>query len=82
MSELNLTLFGSFEGFLDGQPLPPFRTAKVQALLIYLVAEQAPQRREHLMELLWPGMPERSARHNLRQVLYYLKGAIPDLSPR
>jgi DNA-binding SARP family transcriptional activator len=79
MPFLELTLFGRFQARLDDAPMPGFRTNKVQALLVYLVAEPERHSRESLMDLLWPGMPERSARHNLRQVLYYLRRAIPEL---
>lgn len=79
MSALTLSLFGRFQAMLDDDPLPGFRTAKIQALLIYLAAEPAtPHRRESLMTLLWPGMPERSARQNLRQIIYNLRNAVPD----
>jgi DNA-binding SARP family transcriptional activator/tRNA A-37 threonylcarbamoyl transferase component Bud32 len=80
MTKLSLSLLGAFRAALNGKILTGFRTNKAQALLIYLVVEPEPQRREHLMTLLWPGMPERSARHNLRQILYHLRQAIPDLS--
>ncbi len=80
MSALTLSLFGRFQAALDDESLPGFRTVKVQALLIYLATESvAPHRRESLMTLLWPGMPERSARQNLRQTIYNLRRAIPDL---
>ncbi len=83
MGTLSLALLGRFQAVLDGEVLAGFRTNKVQALLIYLAVERAnPHRRESLMTLLWPGMPERSARHNLRQVLYHLRREIPDLSPK
>ncbi|WP_420643887.1 AfsR/SARP family transcriptional regulator [Candidatus Leptofilum sp.] len=62
------------------KPLTGFRTTKVKALLIYLATEPAPQRRETLTTLLWPGMPERSARQNLRQIMYNLRRAVPDLA--
>ncbi|MBK8128000.1 MAG: protein kinase, partial [bacterium] len=32
------------------------------------------------MTLLWPGMPETSARANLRQILFHLRQAIPDFT--
>ncbi len=83
MRSLTLALFGRFQAALNDEPLPGFRTAKVQALLIYLAAESAaPHRRESLMTLLWPGMPERSARQNLRQIIYNLRRAVPDLSAK
>ncbi|MGD2048296.1 MAG: protein kinase, partial [Chloroflexota bacterium] len=79
MAVLSISLLGEFQARLDDQPIPSFQTRKVQALLIYLVAETEKHPRESLLDLLWPGMPERSARHNLRQILYYLRNAIPDL---
>jgi DNA-binding SARP family transcriptional activator len=32
-----------------------------------------------LLNLLWPGLPEKSARSNLRQILYYLRRDLPDV---
>lgn len=81
MTELSVLLLGSFSASLRGEPLLQFRTKKVQALLIYLVAEGiSAHTRESLMTLLWPDMPEKSARTNLRQVLYQLRKAIPELN--
>jgi WD40 repeat protein/serine/threonine protein kinase/DNA-binding SARP family transcriptional activator len=80
MSGLELSLLGQFRAMVDGKLLRGFRTAKVQALLIYLAVESTtPQRREALMTMLWPGMLERSARQNLRQILYYLRRDMPAL---
>jgi DNA-binding SARP family transcriptional activator len=82
MRRLELSFFGRFQAVVDGEPLAGFRTAKSQALLIYLAAApHIPHRRETLMTLLWPGMPESAARHNLRQIIYNLRRAFPDLSP-
>jgi len=79
IGSLSITLFGAFQAELDGRPVRGFHSSKVQALLIYLSVEPAiPHRREHLMTLLWPGMPERSARSNLRNTLYQLRQSIPD----
>jgi DNA-binding SARP family transcriptional activator len=80
MSALTLCTLGTFRAFLGTENLTDFRTRKVQALLIYLAAEPRPQSRDFLMNLLWPGMPERSARSNLRQVLYYLRQVLPDVN--
>lgn len=79
MDSLSLSLFGRFVAAVGDKTIAGFRTRKVQALLIYLIMEPAPHRRESLMALLWPGMPERSARQNLRQVLYNLRQAVPEL---
>ena len=79
MEQLTLSLLGNFDAFLDKRPFTDFRTNKVQALLIYLVVE-APtiHQRESLMELLWPGLPLKSAQVNLRQILYQLNKMMPD----
>ena len=82
MTQLSLSLLGAFQASLNDETVTGFRTNKVQALLVYLAVEPEPQRRESLMTLLWPGMPERSARHNLRQILYHLRQAIPELSSK
>jgi DNA-binding SARP family transcriptional activator len=82
MTVLTLGTLGPFRASLGQTPLTDFRTRKVQALLIYLATEPRPQRRDLLMDLLWPGMPERSARSNLRQVLYYLRQVLPEVSRR
>jgi DNA-binding SARP family transcriptional activator/tRNA A-37 threonylcarbamoyl transferase component Bud32 len=76
--ELKLSLLGRFAAWLDGQPLTDFRTRKVQALLIYLTVEPQDHKRDRLLDLLWPGLPERSARANLRQIIYYLRQLIPE----
>ncbi len=79
MGQLSLSLLGPVQIVLNGAPLTAFRTVKVQALLIYLAAQPAvAHRRERLMTLFWPGMPESSARSNLRQILFHLRQAIPD----
>ncbi len=81
MAVLSLSLLGPFSAAIDTQPITSFPTLKSQALLAYLAVEhQAAHRREHLFTLLWPGMPEPSGRHNLRQTLYQLGQLFPDLS--
>jgi DNA-binding SARP family transcriptional activator/predicted ATPase len=81
MVVLELSLLGPFSATFNDQPLNNLRITKAQALLIYLAVEKTRQhRREHLFTLLWPGMPESSARNNFRQVLYALRNAIPDTS--
>jgi DNA-binding SARP family transcriptional activator/predicted ATPase len=81
MSPLELNLFGSFRATLDGESIDNMRSTKVKALLIYLAVERSTaHRREYLFTLLWPGMPEKSARHNLSQTLYDLRQTIPAVS--
>jgi predicted ATPase/class 3 adenylate cyclase len=83
MASLRLSLLGPFEAAVGERPLSRFRSNKVQALLIYLATEAGvAHRRDALMALLWPGLPQRSAQVNLRQTLYLLRQAIPELTTR
>ncbi len=77
MSTLSLDLFGNSFVTVNGSEIT-FRTKKAQALLFYLATEEKEHRRDYLMELLWPGMPDGSARQNLRQTLFNLRKAIPE----
>ena len=81
MEQLKISLFAPLQIELHDEALADFRTQKVLALLVYLAAEpETAHRRETLMTLLWPGMPDTSARANLRQVLFHLRKAIPDFA--
>ena len=77
---ISLSLFGTFAVAIDAQPIERFRTTRVQALLVYLLVQAGDgehmHRRESLTELLWPGMPTKSALQNLRQTLYELRKAV------
>ena len=80
MVTLSLSFLGPFLATLNNQPLTRFRSKTAQALLIYLACQpEHVHRREHLMALLWPDLPQKSAQANLRQNLYRLRQAIPDL---
>jgi predicted ATPase/DNA-binding SARP family transcriptional activator len=79
MTRLTLSLLGSFQVILDGEPITEFESDKVRALLAYLAVESGrSHRRESLAGLLWPERPERAARHNLSQALLNLRRAIGD----
>ncbi len=79
MAHLALSFLGTFAVRLGDQPLVNFRSAKVQGLLIYLVRTQRqPQVRDALAALFWPDEPEATAKHNLRQSLYHLRGLLGD----
>ena len=79
MTRLSISLLGSFQVTLDGNPVVAFESDKVRAMLAYLVVEASqPHRRESLAGLLWPERPERSARQNLSQALYNLRKSIGD----
>ncbi len=76
MSRMSLWLLGPFQVELNGRS-PALSSSRAQALLAYAAMNQEyPQRREALMELLWPGMPPQSAQVNLRRVLYLLRQAL------
>jgi predicted ATPase/DNA-binding SARP family transcriptional activator len=83
MTGLSLALFGVVTVTCNEERLERFRTSRVQALLLYLATEQimgtTTHRREALMELLWPGLPLQSAQVNLRQTIYHLRRAIPEI---
>jgi predicted ATPase/DNA-binding SARP family transcriptional activator len=78
MAHLSLQLLGPLQAMLDGQPVN-CKYDKVRALLVYLAVEaERPHRREALLGLLWPDLPEAAARNNLRQVLTTLRDALGD----
>jgi len=79
MPRLSISLLGSFQTTLDGQPVTDFVTDKTRALLAYLAVERdRPQRRETLAGLLWPDQPDQDARRNFRQALFNLRQALSD----
>ncbi|MCB8938108.1 MAG: tetratricopeptide repeat protein [Ardenticatenaceae bacterium] len=83
MFDLSISLLGPFSASVGDQPLYKFRTNKVQALLVYLVMEaEQVHRREALMDLLWPDLPQPSAQVNLRQTIYRLRQAIPEVAAK
>ncbi|HSG42807.1 MAG TPA: AAA family ATPase [Anaerolineales bacterium] len=83
MAQLKISLLGSIQVTLDGQPVTGFKSNKVRALLAYLAVESdKPHRRETLAGLFWPEWPEREALGNLRYTLSDLRGAIGDRSAK
>ena len=79
MATLKISLLGPFVSVIEDKEPVKFQTNKVQALLIFLAAEPtASHQRNDLMELLWPGLPHKSAQVNLRQTIYRLRKAVPD----
>lgn len=77
MSKIDLALFGAAQVTIDGRPPLTFPTQKTFALLAYLAVEsRRPHRREALAGLLWPDLPEVTARSNLRKTLERLHAAL------
>lgn len=81
MFSVIISLLGSFTVRVGDQAIESFRSKSAAALLIVLAAEARPLRREWLIELLWPEMPVGTGRKNLRQSLYELRQAMPELAP-
>lgn len=79
MPGLAISLLGPFSVRIGELPLEAFRSKTAAALLIVLAVEGRPLRRDWLVELLWPEMPAGAGRKNLRQTLYELRQAIPEL---
>jgi DNA-binding SARP family transcriptional activator len=80
MARLLISLLGGFRVILDGEPVTRFESNKVRALLAYLAVESdRAHSREKLAALLWPEMPDREARNNLRSALSNLRQALGDL---
>ncbi|NPA31295.1 MAG: tetratricopeptide repeat protein [Chloroflexi bacterium] len=73
---LHISLFGYPVLRRVGREVP-FESAKVRALLAYLLLHtDTPQARDYLAYLLWPDVPNETARKNLRQALYSLRKAL------
>lgn len=75
---LTIDLLGAPRVHAAGHPLD-LRARTELASLAYLAAEPGcPHRREHLIGLLWPDVPDEAARNNLRVVLARLRRALSD----
>jgi DNA-binding SARP family transcriptional activator len=78
---IKIKALGDLTIHLERELISGFPSRKAEALLVYLAVEKdLSHRRENLLTLLWPGMPEKSARHNLSQVLYTLRKIFSDAS--
>ncbi len=76
---LTLNFFGGFHAAVADKPISESRAKRIEALLIFLAMEAGrPHRREVLIGLLFPDMPDDAARTNLRQTLSRLRRAISD----
>jgi len=74
MARLSVSLLGSWQMLLDGEPVTGFESDKARLLLTYLLLESDRcHRREVLAGMLWPERPEQDARHSLSQALLNLR---------
>jgi predicted ATPase/DNA-binding SARP family transcriptional activator len=79
ISTLHLQFLGGFQLVSGDTPVTTINTARLQALLAYLVLHhQAPQSRCHLAFQFWPNSPESQARTNLRKLFHQLHLALPN----
>ena len=69
---IHVQVFGELSIRRDGVPLPPFKSRKVLALLIYLALNPGAHSRSRLAGLLWSDSPEAKALSNLRFALWNL----------
>lgn len=77
MARLSLYLLGPWQLTRAAEGALTINYDKVRALLAYLAVEgEQAHRRDALMTMLWPELPEGAARNNLRQVLMRLSQAI------
>jgi DNA-binding SARP family transcriptional activator/predicted ATPase len=78
---LVVTTLGTLAVTANNQQIKGFRSAKVQALLVYLAVESGyPHRREALIDLLWSEQDPKTANTNFRQTLSRLQKAINNKS--
>jgi DNA-binding SARP family transcriptional activator len=70
LGELHITQAG------QAVPAPPYRT---HGLLAALLLRPGAQRRERLVGWLYPDLPESAGRRRLSDLLWLLRGALPDL---
>lgn len=82
MSQLTLSLLGSFQACRDEQPIRGFRSQKVRGLLTYLAVEgERPHTRAALAAFLWPDAPGSTAFNYLRSALANLRQLLGDRAP-
>jgi DNA-binding SARP family transcriptional activator len=75
---LRARLLGPMDLRFGEQQLPSLESARAESLLAYLLLHRnAPQPRQRLAFLLWPGSTEGQAQTNLRKVLHTLRRTLP-----
>ena len=66
-------LFGTPSIVVEGKTITTFRSNRIPALFALLSTRPGPWSREVVATALWPDSLEEDARHNLRQILLYIK---------
>lgn len=82
MPGLTISVLGPLSITLDGRPVEALRIRPAIALCVYLACQPEIHRRERLMELFWPEGSQTSAQQNLRQTVYTLRRALPEVTGR
>ncbi|HOQ98335.1 MAG TPA: BTAD domain-containing putative transcriptional regulator, partial [Anaerolineae bacterium] len=76
---LRVRLLGGFRLVHGDVPVEGLDAPRLQSLVAYLLLHrEGPQPRRHLAFLLWPDSDESQARTNLRNLLHYLRRALPE----
>ncbi len=76
---LQIQLLGNFHLVYGDKPVIGVDSPRLQSFLAYLlINRKSPLSRQHLSYLFWPDSSESQARTNLRNLLYRLRGALPD----
>src|SRR5262245_24717279 len=76
---LHIQLLGGFRLTADDAPITTLDSARLQALLAYLLLHRdTPHARTHLAFQLWPDTTEAQAHANLRTLLHRLRHALPN----
>ena len=77
---IKIHLLGSFHLVFDGKPVKGLDSPRLQSFLSYLlIHREAPQPRQQLAFLFWPDSNESQARTNLRNMLFKLREAFPEV---
>ena len=77
---LQIQLLGSFQLLFDGNPVKGLDSPRLQSFLSYLVINlDSPQSRQQMAFLFWPDSNESQARTNLRNMLFKLREAFPEV---
>jgi DNA-binding SARP family transcriptional activator len=79
---LVVSLLGPLSVCWDGQPIAALGSGKLAALLVYLLLEAGPVRREMLADLLFPDVTGEAARLSLRQLVFQLRAQLCNATGR